>query len=1067
MLLRGHSQEMTVVSWDPTTTSIDPKESAGLFLGDSEAFKKLCALPLTSTSATFAVHRVGDTLVVDSGNDDDDKELAWPRSAPLVNGCLRQEFSIDDGRKLVQTLETQQDDEVPEDDDDDEGVEESKSSLLEEEEEEVPTDDDAPAVVEEASSSSRSPKDEIESIVASALAPYAPFLEEEASEDGGAPKGSEELDVRDRRDYGSIVPWRLGELRLVSGSDVVCVSDGHNAGVTLRLAPADAVDAVDQETRRLAVLDYWLENVLAGAPRLALCLEQRGVIVGGRLVATSDISTVLSRHDEGALFDPTDVEAHVVALLRFLYEHCNKDGATYVLRRDENGGVLKLFDVAALCDPTKRRWQWFLATLSVRFARQIDAHLTGTTTQQSQPKAAPKKPDDDDDSDDKKVAFDPRTVRELRCRQRLLLETALELFAELADLDGGKHLLMRASVEEQLAGTYLHAALSPGPRDRLGLDSSVASSTKNPVRFFCGISPPLLSSEKDDNTADEEQDQKRSRLATFDGMRTSEAGDIEAARKHLRSALELVSDADVVVFAETAHQRQRELRLGVVDCSLALARRHLDAKRPSNLMHELKSAAQDIQHFSEVIPARRAALWHTAAAFAFGVAADRFAWSEAGAHATDAFALIQDIADALSATLSERDAMVASFARDALADLSTAERCVTSFLGKKDLARLRATANKKSQDPPAFDASSSSDQEVLLRREADEQRRTSSVLELLTLVAGATGACLGEAKAAFGAAAPEVRWISSRLADACSRIGATLSEKAQEDPRDWLVVALARGVLGLHVDDASRRTFIAMVRLNWCVTEGRASSLGEKEDAILEALRHAEAAALTLENDDESILWRQTHAQVAQMNLLLGVSRRRAGRADVVEPLIASLRASEKLHGPGSSQAAAAKYQLGSFLGSRVAHGYLKAFDDAFAYLQDAKKSFLALGFGAHAVLCAVALSDLLEAKRSQTPDSADHALAALAELVDARHPLLNADPATVVDATRQVKDRLPARAKTLLQHTRSHPHLAAHAKAAYKAALTTSDVGGALSAIADALQGFRPQDPPSSSSGS
>lgn len=282
-----------------------------------------------------------------------------------------------------------------------------------------------------------------------------------------------------------------------------------------------------------------------------------------------------------------------------------------------------------------------------------------------------------------------------------------------------------------------------------------------------------------------------------------------------------------------------------------------------------------------------------------------------------------------------------------------------------------------------------------------------------------------------------------------------------------------------------------MVRLNWTVAEGRRSAqLREpdaKEEALLEALRHAEAAAAVLvsSGDDapseEAFLLRRTHAEIAQANLALGVARKKRyfstsktqqdpSERLVAEPLEAALRAFDALHGSHSSQAAAAKYQLGSFLAERFAAGVSTAGDRAFALLHHAKRDFLGLGLRAHAVLCAVALSDLLDARREraerakQSADAAadesplSHALVALAELVEARHALARADPEAAADAVRQIKARLPARAKALLHHAllqKSNPLIAARCKPAYKAALTVPDLADALDAIAVALEPF------------
>ena len=124
------------------------------------------------------------------------------------------------------------------------------------------------------------------------------------------------------------------------------------------------------------------------------------------------------------------------------------------------------------------------------------------------------------------------------------------------------------------------------------------------------------------------------------------AADLDAARGHYEAALAFarrLSDAKRSdAFRGAIRRRVLGLARKSADCALALARRHLLDVRPSSLMHELRHAATalavvrrgdekgggDNADVDEDAP-RRAALWYVAAAFARGVAHDRFKRSAA------------------------------------------------------------------------------------------------------------------------------------------------------------------------------------------------------------------------------------------------------------------------------------------------------------------------------------------------------------------------------------------------------------------------------------------------------
>ena len=98
--------------------------------------------------------------------------------------------------------------------------------------------------------------------------------------------------------YARVRRWRLGDLQLLSGSDCALLG----GGCALRLSTLSALQSSSQ--KRLAALDCWLDAILTGAPRVALCLSNdEGLVVGGRIVDVCEVPHTLAGRGEQALFD--------------------------------------------------------------------------------------------------------------------------------------------------------------------------------------------------------------------------------------------------------------------------------------------------------------------------------------------------------------------------------------------------------------------------------------------------------------------------------------------------------------------------------------------------------------------------------------------------------------------------------------------------------------------------------------------------------------------------------------------------------------------------------------------
>ncbi|KAK7241325.1 hypothetical protein SO694_00050270 [Aureococcus anophagefferens] len=370
------------------------------------------------------------------------------------------------------------------------------------------------------------------------------------------------LAARPWPDYARVRRWRVGAADVLSGSDAL-VDRRFDADTAVRLIRAE--DVGERGSRRRAVLDGWLENVIAGVPKLALCLERFGVVVGAKVLDTAEIPKAFADADGGdhALFDAKSVEVHAAAVLRFLADHCDRDGATYVLAKDASDERLRLYDLdalaragkfptskapisAALADAKKKQWKWLLATLSARFAHRVRAHLRLGA--------------DGGAGGD----LDAATRSSLLGRLRGLATTALDLLAEIEDSEGEPHLAMRASLEEMKAASFLDGAKSWRGSQRAADHPWTA--------------PRVFGSEPAGAAAP----------APFEALRACASADLESARDRFEAALafalrlasEKKSEFGKAAISRRAVRRVEDLSAAAVDCAVALAAAHLERVQP-------------------------------------------------------------------------------------------------------------------------------------------------------------------------------------------------------------------------------------------------------------------------------------------------------------------------------------------------------------------------------------------------------------------------------------------------------------------------------------------------------
>ncbi|KAL7691647.1 putative tetratricopeptide-like helical domain superfamily [Plasmopara halstedii] len=410
------------------------------FLGPAENIKRLFKLPYSQSRVSLAVHRVGSTLVVDGELNESDLPIGFEhlqqdtvqlaqQTEEMTQTLLYEKFIYESTVTPLPPSETatikrkEEKERIG-----------GNVTLTEKHKKSRRSKKGKRKVASLKSQSEQSellPADEIKKDQGSDTQKFGSSSSQNASSPSFIPTETNWFTSaqhtpsfnNDSQTFQRILRWKFNDLKMILGSQVLLFSNQEHPAVSLKLHD------MDNELSLCTLLDYYLDNVIANIPELAICMHSKGLVRGYKLVETGKIPYMSGTGRP--LFDVQDVSLNASMLLKFLQENCSRPNGTYWLHRKEGESSLRLYDVDMLSQGSQLKWKYMMAMLCYRFAarasRLINSLAAGT----------------------------PQLQQQLHQRQRELLRTCMSLLGEIAEKGGTAHSSICSSVSEQLADTYL------------------------------------------------------------------------------------------------------------------------------------------------------------------------------------------------------------------------------------------------------------------------------------------------------------------------------------------------------------------------------------------------------------------------------------------------------------------------------------------------------------------------------------------------------------------------------------------------------------------------------------
>ena len=141
-----------------------------------------------------------------------------------------------------------------------------------------------------------------------------------------------------RRTFERTIFWTFEDLEMLLGTNMPIFGGGEYPAVSLRLLDSN------KPINILTGIDYWLDNLICNVPEVVMCFHVNGIVQKYEVIKTEEIPKLTSPK-----FSPHVIKDIAQNILSFLKSNCTKEGHTYWLFKGSGDDVVKLYDLTSLC----------------------------------------------------------------------------------------------------------------------------------------------------------------------------------------------------------------------------------------------------------------------------------------------------------------------------------------------------------------------------------------------------------------------------------------------------------------------------------------------------------------------------------------------------------------------------------------------------------------------------------------------------------------------------------------------------------------------------------------------
>ena len=141
-----------------------------------------------------------------------------------------------------------------------------------------------------------------------------------------------------RNTFERTIFWTFEDLQMLLGTNMPIFGGGEYPAVSLRLKDSNKPINV------LTGIDYWLDNLICNVPEVVMCFHVNGIVQKYEVIKTEEIPKI-----SAPKFSPQVIKDIAQNILSFLKSNCTKEGHTYWLFKGSNDDVVKLYDLTSLC----------------------------------------------------------------------------------------------------------------------------------------------------------------------------------------------------------------------------------------------------------------------------------------------------------------------------------------------------------------------------------------------------------------------------------------------------------------------------------------------------------------------------------------------------------------------------------------------------------------------------------------------------------------------------------------------------------------------------------------------